>query len=209
MSEEITEETGKDSPAVKKFIIISICLALIFLAALYYMKYAIPQEPRLETVEYKNFIFTKKDNIWFTDWQRGDQLYNLAFRFNPIEAESVPTKGWINESFNRGPLYLSFNLTDEQSDDNSYMALAASELALTAIRAMDRTTISACMANVTEACSDRPIVTCDSEDKAVVEVVPADKTRINMEGNCIRVQGSQLELVRAVDKLLYYWYRIM
>ena len=133
------EEKVKDSPGFKKFLIISVCLLLVFFAVLYYIKYLIPEKPKYETLTYNNFEFKKIDNVWFTDWQRGEQPYNLAFRYSPLEAGNVSHKGWINESFNQGSLYITFDLTEDESKDNAFMALAASELALTAVRAMNRT----------------------------------------------------------------------
>ncbi len=208
MTEEPEKEI-KDSPAFKKFIIGAVFAVLIFFAILYYMKYFLPEKPLHETLTYNNFIFEEIDNIWFTTWQRGEQPYRLAFRFNPEEVEAVPVEGWIDESFNQPELFITFNLTDDTSEDNAYMALAASELALSAVRAMNRSVISACMQNRTFACSNRSIVTCANKDLSVVEIVPAAPTYIAMQENCIRIQGEGEELVRAVDKVLYYWYRII
>ena len=203
MSEEV-----KDSPGFKKFLLIAFIAIVVFFAALYYIKYFFPEKQLYETVTYNNFVFEKIDNIWFTTWQRGDQPYRLAFRFNPYEVENITVAGWVDESFNKEELYITFNLTDDTSEENKYMALAASELALSAVRAMNRTTVSACMQNLTTACADRLIITCKDTDLAVVEVVPSEQTLVSMNANCIRIQGQGPELVRAVDKVLYFWYRI-
>jgi hypothetical protein len=52
-------------------------------------------------------------------------------------------------------------------------------------------------------------VTCDDKDKAVIQIVAEEPTQIVMEDNCITLQGKEFELLKAVDKLLYLWYKII
>ena len=71
-----------------------------------------------------------------------------------------------------------------------------------------KTPIPACDRNKTIACETVPIIDCDNTKELVLYVRYAPETKITLEDNCIIIEGQDLELVRAVDRLLYQFYEI-
>jgi len=187
-------------------------LLLIFSGALFVGRWIVhePTTNASETITYNQFVFTKQQDIWATQWQHNGKLYELNLRFNPVEVENVPVIGALNTSlFNQREVFITFD--PNILSNYKYVALAGGELGLSLKRALGREPIFACTTNETtaEACLNSPPVTCDDADKGVILIQPANTTEIHLSANCIVLQGQDLELVRAADKLLYLWYGIM
>lgn len=183
--------------------ILIIIVAGIFVAKRFYM----PKSP-YPTLTYNNFEFQKIEGMWYTNWQRDSQVYNVGFRYNPKEVETVPVRGRLNETFQVQPFYVTFD-PDEKSSNFKYLALGVAEFDLNIIRAMGGQVVSACTKNMTEACVDRPIVTCNDSDKAVVYFRTMNESRVRLEGNCMIIEGKELDLLKVVDRVLYHFFRIM
>ena len=65
---------------------------------------------------------------------------------------------------------------------------------------------SACTVNA----SNCPQVqTCNSTDKAVIEIIRDDNPRAEYEGNCLRVYGKDTDLIRVVNRIMFEWYGII
>ncbi len=163
---------------------------------------------------YNYYEFKKIDNMWHTDWQRDGQVYDVSLRYSPLEVEKVPVSGNLNTTFVRQPFYMTFDpdSNSTNSSDNTdfkYLALSFSELGLNWARGMGYQILSACTRNVSEACIDRPIVNCDDDDKAVFYVRIAKEPRVTLDGNCLIIEGNDVELIKAVDRVLYHFYGIM
>lgn len=155
---------------------------------------------------YNNYAFVKVGNMWVTRWQKGDELFTIPLRFNPLQVEDVLIEGELDERFDPAKLFITF---DPTSESFTYTALAAAELSVNLATALDVFPTAACAANATEACFDRPIVSCSDEDKAVIFLREEGDTKVILRGNCMVLQGNQMELLKAVDRVLYIWYDIM
>jgi hypothetical protein len=182
--------------------ILGIIIAGIFIAGRFYT----PREP--SRLIYNQFEFKKADGVWKTEWQRDGQVYDITLRYNPKEVESVPVSGGLNGTFKRQPFYLTFD-PDENSSDFKYLALGIAELGLNLVRGMGAQIESACTKNLSDACGDHAIVTCDDDDKAVFYLRTAPEPRVTLDGNCLVLEGKELDLLKAVDRVLYHFYRIM
>jgi hypothetical protein len=157
---------------------------------------------------YNYFDFEQRDGTWYTDWQREGQTYSMGMRYNPLEVEKVTVSGRLNETFRNQPLYITFD-PEQNGQDYKYIALAIAEFGLPAVRAMGASIQASCTQNITEACADHPIVTCDDDDKSVMYIRMANETKALLDGNCLIVQGSGMELLKAVDRALYHFLKIM
>jgi len=115
--------------------------------------------------------------------------------------------GSVNERFNSSNLYITFD--PRGKDVFKYEALAAAELTINLAMVFGIEPVAACAYNVSEACYDRPIVSCQDEDKGVIFLREADETLVSLENNCMIVQGPGKDLLRAVDRVLYVLYGIM
>ena len=209
MEEDSFDEPVKEN-SEKIFIIGLVSVILIIAVIVGVFFYAKNNyTPAYETYTSENqFVFTKMAGLWNTQWQRGDNLYNIHFHFNPAEAESVPIidTGFNLTKFNEGPVYLTF---DPKEYGMAYITVAAGELSFNLVRALNVNVLAACTENLT-GCYDRQIKTCASND-SVIYLREANETKILLggaEGKCMIIQGSQMELVRAVDKLLFMWFKI-
>lgn len=155
---------------------------------------------------YNNYAFVEAGNMWYTRWQKGNNLYTIPLRFNPRQVENVTIIGELDKRFDPKNLYITF---DPRKEPFAYVALGAAELSINLVRALDAVPTAACAYNTTAACSARPIVTCQDEDKAVIFIREANETAVLLNGNCIVIQGDQMNLLKAVDRVLYIWYGIM
>jgi hypothetical protein len=159
---------------------------------------------------YSGYSFVKYDGMWHTQMMSplGTREYNIFFRYGPKEAIHVPIYGQLNLTlFNDAKdYYVTFNPMDEGLQ---YVALAVNDFNQQMINIFFKIPIPACDRNETVACTTVPIINCTNTDKLVFYLKQADETAVNIYNNCIVVEGTDLELVRAVDKVLYTFYGIL
>jgi len=179
---------------------------LLLLAVVFFATRKISNAPHYETMAYNGFEFTKLGPLWYFQWQQGDKLYNVPLRYNPKEVLDVPLVGTYDERFQQQDIYITH---DPAETGLTYVALGTSELSISLANVMKANLIASCSANTTEACWDRPIVTCDDKDKAVIYIRKSPETKIIFAGNCAVIEGDGVDLLRAVDKLLYMWYKVI
>lgn len=202
-------ENKKMNSATKKFLIITaISCVIVFFIIFFGVKLIYNEEITLPSMEYNGFEFKKMSGLWHTTWMKDGTPYTVTLRYNPEEVENVPMMGELNTNFSKHQVYLSFDPTANASEFK-YTALANAELSLSLIKAFAKEPIAACIKNETEACTDRPIVTCENKDKAVIVVSANGDPAILMKDNCIILKGEGLDILKSTDKLLYSWYRIM
>lgn len=188
------------------FLIVLAILALIAVGIFVVSKYYTPREP--SRLVYNHFEFKKIQNVWYTQWQKDGQVYDIGLRFNPKEVETVPVSGRLNDTFRRQPFYITFD-PEQEEEDYKFLALGVAEIGLNIVRGLGGQIESACTQNVTDACVDRPILTCENDDKAVIYLQLTEGPRVTLDGNCLILQGQELDLIKAVDRVLYHFYNIM
>jgi hypothetical protein len=155
---------------------------------------------------YNGFSFVYFDGLWYTQMQRDNIMWNIPLHFGPKDLENVSITGkGINDSFKKDEVYITFDPTLKPL---SYVALSAAELSSNLIKGIGVMPIAACLKNETDACSDRPIITCESGEAAIY-LKQSNETKISLEGNCVILEGQDYELVKATDRFLLQWYRIM
>jgi len=72
--------------------------------------------------------------------------------------------------------------------------------------------VSACdrnATNITTACNDIPIITCDNTNDIVVYYKESDELNVEYRDNCIIISGKEFDLVKGVDRVLFNLYGIM
>jgi len=151
--------------------------------------------------------FCQVDDIWYTDFRQGNTIYTgVGFHYDPKSVKDIEIEGTLSESFlNSDVYYVTF---DPNKEKLGYTALASAELQLSLARAMNLPLKAACTTNHT-GCIDVPVITCDNTEKPVFFVNEAEETSVVFDGNCVTVSGQGMDLTRAVDRLLYFWYGIM
>ncbi|MFH1511703.1 MAG: hypothetical protein ABIF10_08490 [Candidatus Woesearchaeota archaeon] len=155
---------------------------------------------------YNNFAFVYANGMWYTRWQKNGNLFTIPLRYNPRQVEDVTITGELDERFVAENLYITF---DPRGENFTYLALAAAELSVNLATALDAIPTAACAYNETEACYQRPIVSCQDQDKAVIFLRESEETKVIFGGNCMIIQGKEMNLLKSVDRVLYIWYGIM
>ncbi|MBU1704050.1 MAG: hypothetical protein KJ922_01690, partial [Nanoarchaeota archaeon] len=158
---------------------------------------------------YNGYSFVNYDGIWYTQIMspKGTRMYDSAFRFGPREAEDVPIIGRLDATlFNRASTY--YVTFDPLGSQFNYVAVAVADINQNMMKVFEKTPIAACDKNETEACNERPIIDCSNTKDLVFYIKEKNETRVYIEDNCINIEGSQAEMVRAVDKLLFVLYGI-
>lgn len=188
----------------KYFIIIAtIAIAVILTGILTGIK---KEETKRNIVEYNYFKFEQIGGLWQTAIALDDELYEAVFRYNPEQVKDVYITGNLT-GLQKTPIYITFD-PESGKEEFKYLALAASELTLHLIRALNFTVEAACTKNKTEACYDRPIITC-ADNASVISLVPNPPTQITLEGDCVTLSGEGMELLKSTDRLLFQWYKVM
>lgn len=165
-------------------------------------------EEAMGNATYNGFTFEEIEGIWVTEWQIENQTHQLYFRHHPEEVRKVPVRGSTDARFQKPTVYLTIDPSENRSSENAYLVLAAIEMSSKLTFPLDRYVIAACTEN-SSLCSDRPIVTCSGTDSAVIYLKQDEEAGVIMDGNCVTVQGSGEEVVKASDKLLFQLLGIM
>ncbi len=156
------------------------------------------------------YSFVKFDDVWHTQLKspKGTRVYSMALRYSPKDVEDIVIEGTLNKQFfdNQAEVYVAF---DPTGNDFPRVALAVADFDAHITKVFEKVPIAACDRNETEACRERPIVTCSDADKLVLYAREADRFRVYYNDNCIVVEGNGFDLVRGVDRVLYNLYGIM
>jgi len=210
LDDETKKKTTRNTLiAIASLIII---FALIFgINYLYKKTYRNPYD-----YDYNGFKFQKySDGKWYTQIRWNNNLVNIPLSFGPRDLEDIQLTGTVDERFMSRDIYITFDPAEDillptgaiVKEKLGYLALAASELSLNLVQGMKFTTLSACTKN-DSSCGDVPVITCENGN-ATIYLKRDDKAEVLLDGNCVIVSGKDMDLVRAVDRLLLYWYRIM
>lgn len=228
--EKKEEETKEEKPGEERKIsdkiliwpiVIIIAITLIFVG----IKYVLPKEEVL-TIDDMHKLniegrlppeqgylyedvhsFVNFGGMWYFQVQSGNVLVNVPLRYGPRDVEDITLSGGLDGRFtNATSIYMTF---DPLGHDLTYVALAVGELDQSLITAFGNEVIAACDKNETSACKDRPIITCNNTNKAVIYIMESKEPAVNLKGNCVEIKGYDMELLRHVDRLLLEFYGVM
>ncbi|MBI2138126.1 hypothetical protein HYU13_00930 [Candidatus Woesearchaeota archaeon] len=159
---------------------------------------------------FNGFSFIFADGLWYTRVQtsQGNVVFDVPFHYLPDDVNNIPITGRLNASlFDKGEgVFITF---DPLGTNLQYVALAIGEFDRTLIKAFGKLPIAACDKNETDACKDRPIITCSSTEKPVLYVRQKEKPSVFFENNCIIVEGQGNGLVKSMERLIYLMYGIV
>ncbi|MBT3405806.1 hypothetical protein HN419_01425 [Candidatus Woesearchaeota archaeon] len=223
---EPVKEKEEKLDASAKFLIAALIFIVVVFGVLFGLKHIYTPEPQtldellsgpiLEETEnmynYRNFPFVKKDGIWHTNVLRKgtNQVYGIQLRHGPKELEHIKIAGddprLLVDSQEANAVYISF---DPEGKDLPFVALAVSELSLNLARALDITPIAACSQNITSACEERPIISCPNDEFHTIFITHNEEPEVDVDLNCITIQGNDEEIVMATEKLILKWYGVM
>ena len=167
---------------------------------------------------YNGFSFVYYDGLWYTQIlnQYTNTLYDVPLHFGPQNLTDVSLSGNLNEYFlllrnntipgdNLASTYLTF---DPDSEQMAYVGLATGELTQNLAKTLSLAFVPACTKR-SEDCAEVPVITCDNTDDPVIYLKTSDETGVFGEGNCLVIQGTEMELVRATNRFLLGLYNIV
>lgn len=212
----INEDSKEDS---KKLIFSIIAVIMLFLILLFLVPNIISyfSGPEIVTIDdlhkmnlegeeternfmYNGFSFVKFDNMWYTQVQRNNILFDVPLHFNPRQLENISVFGSLDERFEQKKIYVTF---DPDEDNLQYVALSVAELSRNIIEGMGLMPVASCTTANDSACIDRPIVDCENSSLAVIYMKQSNSTSVELKGNCAVISGREWDIVRSTDRFLY------
>jgi len=190
----------------KVFIAALSIIVILFIGSILFLWDTTPLPEQV--VEYNYFTFEEEGGLWKTTLTRGNQAYEVHLRFNPEQVEDTTFNGSTSRAFFEPPIHITFD-PDAHPDDMKYLALGGAELSLNIVKALGLEVRAACTKNITDACIDRPILTCDAKNTSVIQMKIGTPAGVYQKDRCIIVQGEGFDLLKSIDRLLYHWYGII
>ncbi len=166
---------------------------------------------------YNGYSFVYYDGLWYTQIQNAFSggLYDIPLHYGPRDLTDIVVTGDFDPFFislggnNISNYTLQTYLTFDPADENmGYVALATGELTQNIASTFGIAFIPACIEE-DEGCETVPIVTCNSTDAPVIFLTSGEPTVVYADGNCITLQGTGTELVRAADRFILKLYNVM
>ncbi len=194
---------------IKALVATAIILVLGFLLFYFFFNKLVKGEPESEVRQYNGFDFVNVGSAWLTQWERDGVTYNLEFRHPPWEVENITVRGKVDARFQMPYLFITHDPAPETSRGTAFVALAAADLTMMLRGVFEREGVAAaCTANMTEACAQRPVVTC-SANASVIYLQASNETGIFLDGNCATIMGYEESMTKAADKAIYQWLGII
>jgi hypothetical protein len=157
-------------------------------------------------IVYDGFSIVKYEGLWYTRKETETRIIEFPLHYNPLEVQEVIMEGKLAAEFNKGEEVF---IAIDPAIANKFYTLALSELSFNIVKGLERTPVGSCTIE-DPVCEGREIISCDdSKGKPVIELALSEETKIESIGTCIKVSGTDEELVKAVNRLLYEWYRII
>jgi hypothetical protein len=150
------------------------------------------------------YSFVYYDNLWNTQLQTANatRVFDMKFHYRPIDVEDIDIVGELNRSAlaRYKNFFMTFNPLDE---DMNYIGVAIGETDFIMIQVFGKGVISACTHNESDACTDRPIVECNSTSAPVFYFASEEETNVLYLNNCIILSGKREDILRATDRMLF------
>jgi len=158
---------------------------------------------------YNGFSFVKADGLWWTEIQTDNRFLKIPLHFGPQEVEEISIQGQLVYEFNKGKnVYIAI----DPKVQNQFYTLALSEISFNVAKGINRIPIGACTEE-DPVCVNRTIVNCENTTGLpVIELeLSEEPAKITQQGTCIKIsgQGVDYDIVKAADRLLYDWYRVI
>lgn len=224
LSEKDVEASEKISS--KPIIYFGVFLLFVFIGI-----YLLPQfldtlgiDNEAEKYYFNGFLFEKIGPLWYTQIQKNDDLFDVPMHYGPKELLDISYDNQTSENVKKfffeyvtlfkekDQNYLLSYLTFDPNDNLSVIALGAAELTFKLRQTSRIKLISACTDNSTgTGCEDRMRINCTNTDFPVIYLNQEKiaKPIIEVDDNCLTITGDGSDLLRAVDRVLYSFFRIM
>jgi len=192
------------------FILIPLIIILLLIGGIFAIRYIYKPKPNVQSVEFNGFVFVNQSGVWTTQMQMQDHLYDLMFKYNPYDVKDIEITYMPNNFSKLTALHDKMYIVFDPEDENlGYIALAATDISRALTRVYGITPIAACTKNLTTACANVPIQTCNTTGRPVIYLDNDPTQKIIYTGNCLIIQGEKDDLLKAVQRVLFEWYKII
>jgi hypothetical protein len=166
-------------------------------------------KPNPNLIEYNGYVFTKEGSLWFFDFEKDGNTYDVPVYYNPKEVESISMDENISFSsiYSKNMYYISL---DESVTPRSL--LAGVEIAKVwgqAEYGILKMQVKSALAYESES---SPYITCENatSNVGVIFLTLSNETKIKKEGDCIILAAqNENEMMMLADKLIYISLGIM
>jgi hypothetical protein len=208
----------------------AITIFILVIGAIFLLIFALPKLTNLNKTAnnkyyFNGFLFEKTGPVWYTQIQKGEELFDIPMHFGPKELTfinisnetSSKMKWFFNELIPRYPesktgFYLSY-LTFDPYDNLSSVSLSATEISMKLLQTSRIKMIAACTDNSTgTGCEGRIKVTCDATDFPTVFIDQNEELNVpnvRIEEKCMIIEGKNSDLIKITDRVLYQFFGIM
>ncbi|MBW3010876.1 hypothetical protein KY326_01515 [Candidatus Woesearchaeota archaeon] len=227
--EEKKETEKKEAPRMKKkLVLFAIVLIVIFIASYFYFSGVWKDDsgPYHEVNKfiyyYDDFEFRQNaDSTWSTEVYNpfAQTIYLVSLHYGPRDLEEIPVYGkdvreWLtyttyfkgkdNETVGAG--YVLF----DPDVNGSIHALAYNELMRNMKRGLQLDAHPALTHNVSENKLGIPVKNCSETEEPIIWLRHQEPAMIEyVDDHCIIVQGTDADLVKTANKLLWLFYSVM
>ncbi|MBI3033042.1 hypothetical protein HYY69_06215 [Candidatus Woesearchaeota archaeon] len=222
----------------RNFLIVAGVIIILFGVILAFVKFYKPQDTTLPNLHkenlkgktlatgekgyvYNGFSFVHHKGSWYTQIFSPSKKtkYDIPLHYGPTDLENVSIDGNFKAFFDaimdnniskyQNQAYLTFNPNEENL---TYVNLAIGELNINFRKVLNTHLEFACTEEA-PACDlyNATIVTCSnaSQQTPVFYFKSDPETKVLENNYCVTIQGTNEELLRSVDRLLYKMYLVM
>ncbi len=157
---------------------------------------------------YNGLSFVFSNTLWNTKIQHNNKIYDIGMHYGPREVENVTLYGEVNDSFiSQKELYLVYNPYD---DNLQNLNVGFSEMSFNLVNTFKKLPKAVCSQNHS-ACEGVPIFNCsNNKENHIISFETTDEdAEVFLDGNCIHLRGREKEIIRATNRLLWWWYDVM
>lgn len=176
----------------KKILAFAGILLIAILGLVFFINYS---SSHSQEVRYNGHTFEKKDGLWLTKVAGN----TLMFRFNPYEVEGVSVQGPLEL---RQPVYLVSTAGKSSSRDEVMSSVFLENNIHNGLGVEVRHACTSTGGPNEIACKGRQVVTC-SDVGTQLTFHNTGEAKVLLEGNCIKIYGSDIEMQKAVDRLTF------
>jgi len=149
-----------------------------------------------EKIKYNEFTFIKTDNGW--------QLKNtnLLTMYLPGEVANLTSPN-INPNDFKNNIYFLAMSNSEQNVANELNKAFSSVIKKAQLACQEKYENESF-------CSELPIKNCETETSGlIVEIEETENQSISYEGNCLKINGNEQDLMKSADRIIYSAYSII
>jgi hypothetical protein len=208
------KEKTKGTSRIAIFAVIVIFLMLVSFFAFSKIR---PNGPIEDSYTYNNFEFQKVSGLWVTEVfnPQTKTVYNLPLHYGPKELENVEydenamnflnLAGYFKTNTGKSGCYVTFN----PDINDSQITLAYYELSRHMGQALNIETFPTVTHDV-DNIENETIKNCETNNQEpIIYLKYESPAKVEMQRNCLVIQGEGSEMVMAANRALYGFYNIM